>query len=273
MGGVTVEQLNMTPESIPNGVYAFMDMAGSSAVREGFSPRDFFLVLNLCHEIAVENAIRFACRVDNFIGDAVFFQNVSVFDDLKQGTNIGLCERVLLMTCILASVFNEIHMLKRGRHPMDRERRVATLIKNHGIDIGFRAGLEYGTALIGPLGSRKRKIVTAIGKAVETASRLESCGITDKIHVTDTILEILDTAVVSKDTGMIRDIEMKDNVAQWLRTKEQIPFFDFYKTLFNLGNEVIQKRVNISYKEFSKKVTYLIHCIPEAGDSPVCPGI
>jgi len=273
VGAVTVEQLNMTPESIPNGVYAFMDMVGSSAVRQGFSPRDFFLVLNLCHEIAVENAIRFACRVDNFIGDAVFFQNVSVFDDLKQAAHTGLCERVMLMTCMLASVFNEIHLLKQGRHPMDRERRVATLIKNNGISIGFRAGLEYGTALIGPLGSRKRKIVTAIGKPVETASRLESCGIPDKIHVTDTLLEILDTAVVSKDTVIIRDIAMKDSVAQWLRTKDQIPFFDYYKTLFNLGNDVIQKRVNTSYKEFSKKVTYLIHCIPEAGDSQVCPGI
>ena len=273
VGAVTAEQLNMTPVSIPDGVYAFIDMVGSSTIREGFQPREFFLVLNMCHEIAAENAGRFACRVDNFIGDSVFFQNVSIFDEPKQRCNPGLGERVMLMICMLASVFNEIHLLKRGRHPKDREQRVATLIKNHGVDIQFRAGLEHGTALIGPLGSRKRKIVTAIGKAVDTASRLESSGIKDQIHITRTMFKILDNAMVSKDTPSIRDIALEEKNAEWLRTKEYMPFFDFYKNWFNLGNEPIQKRGPVSYKEFSKESTYLIHCLPQTNNPIVCPGI
>ena len=87
---------------------------------------------------------------------------------------------------------------------MDRERRVATLIKNRGVNIQFRAGLEQGPALIGPMGSRKRKIVTAIGKAVDTASRLESSGIKDKIHITEKTMKILDTAMVSRDITTTR---------------------------------------------------------------------
>lgn len=281
-GGVTAEQLNMTALSISNGVYAFMDMVGSAFVRQCLRPRDYFLVLNLCHEIAAENAGRFACRVDNFIGDAVFFQNVSVFDDPEQPATPGLGERVMLMTCMLASVFNEIHRLKQGLHPMDREGRVVTLIKNHGVDIHFRAGLEYGTALVGPLGSRKRKIVTAIGQAVNTASRLESSGISDGIHITETILKILDHALVSRDTPIIQKIALDTPHGQWAKAREYIPFFDFFQNFFNLGlcqgsqgldSGVVQKRTRVSYKEFAPEVTYYIQCIPGPKDSRTCPGI
>lgn len=281
-GGVTAEQLNMTAMSISNGVYAFMDMVGSAFVRQCLWPRDYFLVLNFCHEIAAENAGRFACRVDNFIGDSVFFQNLSVFDDPGIGPTPGLGERVMLMTCMLASVFNEIHRLKQGHHPLDREGRVVTLIKNHGVDIHFRAGLEYGPALVGPLGSRNRKIVTAIGQAVDTASRLESSGIKDGIHITETILKILDHALVSKDTPIIRNIALGRPNGEWANTREYISFFDFFQNLFDLGlcqgsqgldSGVVQKRSQISYKEFVQDITYFIQCIPGPKDSPTCPGI
>jgi hypothetical protein len=79
LGGVTMEQLNMTPLSISNGVYAFIDMVGSTTIRENIQPRDFFQVLNFCHEIAARNADLFACRVDNFMGDSVFFPEYFCF--------------------------------------------------------------------------------------------------------------------------------------------------------------------------------------------------
>ncbi len=273
VGGVTAEQLDMIPLSIPDGVYAFIDMVGSSIIRKSLQPRDFFLILNFCHEISAENASRFACRVDNFIGDSVFFLNVSIFDDPIQGNKPGHQERVMLMTCMLASVFNEINLLQQGRHPMDRERRVATLVKTKGINIGFRSGLTQGTALIGPVGSRKRKIITAIGKTVDTASRLESCGKKDKIHITKDTLEILNTAMVSKDTPIIRSIVLGEKNSDWLRARQYLPFFDFYKNLFSLGNDVVQKRGPVSYKEFSNQETYLIECLPRVCRPIVCSGI
>ena len=272
-GGVTSEQLNMTPLNIPDGVYAFIDMVGSAVIREEFQPRDFFLVLNLCHEIAAETAGRFACRVDNFMGDAVFFQNVSIFDDPKQSHSPGSGERVMLMTCMLANFFNGIRLLKQGRHPLDRERRVAALIKNKGIDLQFRAGMEQGAALIGPLGSRKRKIVTAIGKAVDTASRLESCGIKDQIHITQALLALLENLMVTRDTAILRKIALAEKNAEWVRASPYMPFFDFYKNLFALGDDVIQPRGPVAYKEFSNKTTYVIQCIPDVSMPSVCPGI
>jgi len=273
VGGVTAEQLDMVPLSIPDGVYAFIDIVGSSIIRKSLLPRDFFLILNFCHEISAENASRFACRVDNFIGDSVFFQNVSIFDDPMQGKTLGLQERVMLMTCLLASVFNEINLLQQGCHPLDRERRVATLVKTQGVNIGFRSGLTHGAALIGPVGSRKRKIITAIGKTVDTASRLESCGKKDKIHITKDTLEILETAMVSKDTPIIRSISLGEKNRDWLRARQYLPFFDFYKNLFSLGNDLVEKRGPVSYKEFSNQDTYLIQCLPKGSHPIVCSGI
>jgi hypothetical protein len=172
----------------------------------------------------------------------------------------------MLMSCMLATFFNEIDLLKKGCHPMDREKRVVNLIKNHGIDIHFRAGMEHGTALIGPLGNRKRKIVTAIGKAVDTASRLESSGIKNFIHITERILKILENTVVSKDTPRILDIAFVKKNSEGLGTMECLPFFEFYKNWFNLENRVVQKRFHISYKEFSQEITYLIQCMPTSCD-------
>ncbi len=272
-GGVTAEQLNMVPLSIPDGVFAFIDMVGSATIRERFQPRDFFLILNLCHEISAETASRFACRVDNFMGDSVFFQNISIFDDPKQRYRPGPGERVMLMTCMLASFFNGIRLLKQGRHHLDKERRVAALIKNQGIDLQFRAGMEQGTALIGPLGSRKRRIVTAVGKAVDTASRLESCGIKDQIHITATLLTLLENTMVTRDTALIREIGLGEKNSQWLQARPYMPFFDFYKNLYDLGDDVIQKRGPVAYKEFSNKTTHVIQCIPDLSMPRVCPGI
>mgnify|MGYP001009789992 CR=1 FL=1 len=169
--------------------------------------------------------------------------------------------------------FNEIFRLKQGRHPLDRERRVAALIKNQGIDLNFRAGMAQGSALIGPLGSRKRKMVTAIGKTIDTASRLESSGLKDQIHSTHTLLNRLETAMVTRDTALIRAIALGEKNGQWVSARSYMPFLDFYKNLFGLGDEVVQKRGPVSYKEFSKKTTYVIQCLPNPAMPAVCAGI
>jgi len=74
------------------------------------------------------------------------------------------------------------------------------------VDIGFRAGMNQGRAQVGALGSRKRKIVTAIGEAVDLASRLESSGRTHFIHTPAPLLKLLREAWVSKETRRIYDI-------------------------------------------------------------------
>ncbi len=261
VGAVTEKQLNMEAVNIPDGVYAFMDMVGSATIRKNFIPRDYFFVLNLCHQIAADNATRFACRVDNFIGDCVFIQNASPFDSGQSSSAIDIHSRLMLMIFALASITNQIHLLKAGEHPLDRNGVAKKLIEQSKSDVGFRAGIEIGAAMIGPLGSQKRKIVTAIGKSVNNASRLESSGIQDQIHISETVMDILEKSVISQDNQLLWRLLSQPLV---LDAKERrISFFDAYQQYFDLGAPVFTQRGDVSYKEFSSTKTYLLKCIPE----------
>lgn len=270
VGAVTAKQLKMIPVIEANGVYAFMDIVGSSVVRNCLRPRDFFLILNLCHEIAADTAAAYGCRVDNFLGDAVFLENMETFDAPDRKKPSGLPERLMLMTFALASVFNQIHALGRGMHPMDRENKIKTLVKEHNIGIEFRAGMAYGAALVGPLGSRNRRIVTAIGKPVNIASRLESTGTRNCIHVEKKLLEILKNSVISKDTPAMWHIAASGSNRP---PAPAVSFFPFFQDCFNLGPDVIHKMDPVSYKEFTTDNTYLINCIPKTNRQTVCAGI
>jgi len=238
-----------------------MDMVGSATIRRLFIPRDYFFILNLCHQIAADNANRFACRVDNFIGDSVFIQNASPFDSKDRVPVSGAHERLMLMMFALSATINEIHKLKTGSHPLDPTGLAKKLMDKAKIDVSFRAGLETGPAMIGPLGSQKRRIVTAIGKSVNNASRMESSGVQEHIHISQATLEVLENSHLSKDTALIweqleteLDRENQENLLG-------IPFFKAYNRCFNLSSP-ISKQENVSYKEFSSPTTFLIQCIP-----------
>ncbi|MFA5902607.1 MAG: adenylate/guanylate cyclase domain-containing protein [Desulfobacula sp.] len=264
VGAVDENQLNMEAINIADGVYAFIDMVGSATIRKKFQPRDYFFILNLCHQIAADNANRFACRVDNFIGDSVFLVNASPFDNNSSRFIMGTHERVMLMIFTIASIFNEIHLLKSGRHQIDKEGRVKELIDTTQVNLSFRAGVEIGSAIIGPLGSEKRKIVTAIGKAVNNASRLESTGINDEIHISDDIMSIIKEACITQDTKIIWKIFLKLNYLNQNYMPYGLSFFDCYKQLFNMKEAVAYERKNISFKEFSKDISFMIKCIPDS---------
>ncbi len=266
VGAVNEEQLNMEAVNITDGVYAFMDMVGSAGLRKEFKPRDYFFILNLCHQAAANNAYLYSCRVDNFMGDCVFLQNASPFDTVNMADiffAMGIEERVMLMVFAISSIFNEIDMLKKGCHPMDKAGRVKEMIQSAQIDISFRAGVETGSAMIGPLGSQKRKIVTAIGKAVNNASRLERSGMSEKIHTTQKVMAVLKNGCITKDTKNIWKIVCKNRESKESITEGTLDFFDCYKKKFRLGGNIISQQTNISYKEFSQDRTYWIKCIPD----------
>ncbi len=262
VGAVNEAQLNMEAVNIADGVYAFMDMVGSATIRRNFSPRDYFYILNLCHQITANNANQYGCRVDNFIGDGVFLQNSSPFDRRRPELAMGSDERVMLMVLAISSTFNEIHQLKKGQHHMDPGGRVKRLISDAQVDIGFRAGMEIGSSMIGPLGSRKRKIVTAIGKAVNNASRLESSGTKDWIHVSERILTIIKHSYITKDTCSLSEsvkgfVDIKD-----IHSSGGMSFLEYYKTRISTDEGILKEQKNVSYKEFSKDVSFLIRCLP-----------
>ncbi len=59
---------------------------------------------------------------------------------------------------------------------------------------------------------------------------------------------------------------MKENGMEKPDKSGILSFFECYKNVFGLKENIITQRKNISYKEFSKDITYLIKCIPDSRD-------
>lgn len=273
VGAVTPIQLAMAPVVIHDGVYGFVDMVGSVRVSRQLLPREYFRVLNLCNEIGADHAQRFGCRVDNIMGDAIYFESLSVFDDASAPAP-GPWGRLMRMTCLLASVLADIHQLALTHHPLDRGSRVHHLLRNNGIGIGFRAGMSLGRSLVGPLGSRKRRIVTAVGEQVDLASRLQSTGQAHHIHTTAKEAALLEDAWVSKDTPLV--FAFANEVLsshQNLQGNASFPFLEFYGTWRCLHHPVLRTPGPVSYKEFKGAETRLIPCLPDTSNSMTCAGI
>lgn len=279
VGAVTEAMIDMEPVTVNDGVYAFVDMVGSTRVRSAYSPSDFFFLSNQLREIAANLASSFSCRLGNFIGDAFFLQNVSVFDSEYVPM---IHERAVLMTLLLVSMFRELDLLVRGLHPMDQEERVKKLLKQKNLVLEFRSGIETGMATIGPVGNRKRMIVTAIGEAVDRASRLQSCGIPNEIHMSSRVMRLLNEATISRSTKLVyailtglypgmKGLYEKEKIL--LEANDSVRFLDLYRAGFESAQTVITKRCDVRYKEFTSKRTYLLKWNKQTYPQGVCCGI
>jgi len=186
------------------------------------------------------------------------------------------------MTLLLVSMFRELDLLVRGFHPMDQEQRVKHLLKQKNLVLEFRSGIETGMATIGPVGNRKRMIVTAIGEAVDRASRLQSCGVPNEIHMSSRVMRLLNEATISRSTKLVyailtglypgmKGLYEKEKIL--LEANDSVRFLDLYLAGFESAQKVITKRSDVRYKEFTSKRTYLLKWNKQSSTQGVCCGI
>jgi class 3 adenylate cyclase len=205
------------------------------------------------------------------MGDGVFIQSVYIFDDL-QGYHPSPDERLMLMTLLLATVIRDVRELANGRHPLDAKRKVHHLVKRHRLEIGLRAGLSRGRVLVGPLGSQKRKIVTALGETVDLAARLETTGSPHHIHMPLELKDCLAEAWITRDAMHLHGLAAElEPLRQWTN-ESGIQFIDFYKAVFSIGSDPFTPRGDTRCKEFSASDSFVISCLPEKSRD-TCSGI
>jgi adenylate cyclase len=131
----------------------FVDIRGFTALSEGRLPYDVVFVLNRYFAaigFAVESA---GGRVDKFIGDGV----MALFG-IERGAHTG-CREALAAARLISARLDELNASLGGE--LDRPLRI-------GI------GIHCGPAIVGEMGYGNAASITAIGDAVNTASRLES---------------------------------------------------------------------------------------------------
>jgi adenylate cyclase len=131
----------------------FADIRGFTALAEGRLPYDVVFVLNRYFS-AMGRAIESAGgRVDKFIGDGV----MALFG-IESGTQAG-CREALAAARLMSERLAELNLSLRAE--LDRPLRI-------GI------GIHCGPVIVGEMGYGKAAAITAIGDAVNTASRLET---------------------------------------------------------------------------------------------------
>ncbi len=130
----------------------FADIRGFTALSEGRLPYDVVFVLNR-YFAAMGRAIETAGgHVDKFIGDGV----MALFG-VRSGTAAG-CREALAAARLMSERLGELNLSLQGE--LDRPLRI-------GI------GIHCGPVIVGEMGYGNASAITAIGDAVNTASRLE----------------------------------------------------------------------------------------------------
>jgi adenylate cyclase len=135
-----------------NVVVIVADIRGYTALTEGLEPTVLVeQVLNRYFTAMTEVLYRHGGTIDKFLGDGiigVFGSPIARADDLQ---------RSLLAAVDLQRAFAEL----RARWNADL-----------GRDIGMGIGIDYGSAVVGDIGSEQRMDYTLIGDVVNTATRL-----------------------------------------------------------------------------------------------------
>ncbi|MGH8021698.1 MAG: CHASE2 domain-containing protein [Opitutaceae bacterium] len=130
----------------------FSDLVGFTSLSEQLPPDQLVAIVNSCLEEQSESIFEQGGYIDKYIGDAV----MGVFGSPEELNN---------------------HALAACRAALDSQRRLAALNegfeRDHGVRLGMRIGINSGEAIVGNVGSERKKNFTALGDTVNLAARLE----------------------------------------------------------------------------------------------------
>jgi len=153
-----VRQLVQNPDSLKLGgekrelTIFFADLANFTTLSESMPPEELVPLINSVLEDLTEGVLAHGCYVDKYIGDAI----MGVFGSPEPLEN---------------------HALSACRAALESMRRLEKLNerieRTHGRRLGMRIGVNTGDAIVGNVGSTKKRNYTVLGDAVNLASRLE----------------------------------------------------------------------------------------------------
>jgi len=153
-----VKQLVQNPDSLKLGgekrelTIFFADLANFTTLSESMPPEELVPLINSVLEDLTEGVLAHGCYVDKYIGDAI----MGVFGSPEPLEN---------------------HALSACRAALESMRRLDKLNerieRTHGRRLGMRIGVNTGDAIVGNVGSTKKRNYTVLGDAVNLASRLE----------------------------------------------------------------------------------------------------
>lgn len=160
----------------------FSDISGFTRMLSVTEPERVIRILNEYLTEMTEIIFRYNGMVDKFVGDAV----IGIFGALK------------------TSPFDTYRAVKTALAMQERLRELQRVWKESiGEVIEARIAVNTGEVILGNIGSPVRMDYTAIGDAVNTASRLQAIAETGKVVISKTTFEELGAGVGVKELGKV----------------------------------------------------------------------
>jgi class 3 adenylate cyclase len=160
----------------------FSDISGFTRMLSVTEPERVIRILNEYLTEMTEIIFRYDGMVDKFVGDAV----IGIFGALK------------------TSPFDTYRAVKTALAMQERLRELQRVWKESiGEVIEARIAVNTGEVILGNIGSPVRMDYTAIGDAVNTASRLQAIAETGKVVISKTTFEELGAGVGVKELGKV----------------------------------------------------------------------
>jgi adenylate cyclase len=158
----------------------FADIRGFTPLSEGSPPELVVTLLNRYFSLASEVIFKYGGTLDKYIGDGLLALFGAPYENVLQATQ---------------AVRAAIELQRRMRY-------LRAELQRDGLpEIQIGIGINTGQAIAGYVGSETRLEYTAIGDAINTASRLESIAKAGQIIISDYTRKELDTSVVAHPLG------------------------------------------------------------------------
>ncbi len=163
----------------------FCDVKGSTALAEMLDPEEWAEIMNGAFKYLIEPIYRYEGTLARLMGDAIlafFGAPIAHEDDPQRAVLAGL---------------DIIDGMKTYREKIMRER---------GFDLNVRIGINTGLVVVGEVGSDLRVEYTAMGDAVNLASRMEQTADPDTVRISGNTHKSVSNLFLFKSLG---DIEVK----------------------------------------------------------------
>ena len=168
----------------------FADVAGSTAMAENLDPEDWAEIMNEAFRYFTQPVIQYGGTVARLMGDAVlaFFGAPTAHEDDP-------------LRAVLAGL--DIQKGFQGFH-----KRISA---EYGLDFNVRVGINTGIAVVGKVGTSQAGEYTAMGDAVNLASRMEQTAAPGTIQITEETYRLVAPWI---DADSIGEIEIKGKHAK-----------------------------------------------------------
>lgn len=168
----------------------FADIRGFTSLSEQRKPGDIVNLLNEYLTVADQAIKKYGGTLDKFIGDAAMaFWEVTAE---RRDAAYQACSAAM-------------DILRNAQALGD------DAIARYGRRISFGIGVDFGDAIVGSIGSPERMDYTAIGRTVNTASRLESIAPPDTVYISRAVAQALGERAQVRSLGT--DIRLKGMAA------------------------------------------------------------